>query len=148
MATIQEILADAIKSEQEAYAMYESAARQTGNALARSLLEALASDEREHERLLTGMSADEFIGQKVPDVTDLRITDTLNPIELSPNSSFQDILVFAAKEEDTAWKTYEALAQQAEDDETRQLFERLAEQEKGHKNRLEKLYDDVVYREN
>ena len=148
MAGIQEILTKAIRDEREAYTLYEKAAAEAEDAIARSLLESLAAEERRHEALLSEISADEMISVKTQPTEDLRITDFLEEQELTPQASFQEILIHAAKREEGARRTYQALADQATDETIRRLFGRLAAEEGGHKSRLERLYDDTVYREN
>jgi len=147
MSELDEILAEAIRQEREAHRLYESLSADVQDASAKALLQALADDEKRHEERLSELSADDFIHQKIPSVGDLRISDFLASQELSPDASFQQVLIFAAKKEDSSWKGYQTLADQSKDPPTKQLFEHLAAEEKSHKNRLEKLYDDVIYRE-
>ena len=148
MADVQQILAEAVRKEREACALYERVAAESQDAIARSLLESLAAEERRHETMLSEVSADALIARKIGNVEDLRITDFLEGQELTPQASFQEVLIYAAKREEEARKTYQALADQATDEALRRLFERLAVEEGGHKSRLERLYDDTVYREN
>lgn len=148
MATEPKIIADAIAKEQEAQRLYSSAAKQSQNALARTLLESLAEDERGHEEILRNADWEKLAPQDAPEWQDLHITNVLKDTELATNATFQEVLIFAAKREEAARKTYEALANSADNPAAKSLFERLAADEKGHKFRLEKLYDDVVLREN
>lgn len=148
MAKHSEIVADAIEKERAAQELYASTAAKTSDKVARTLLEALADDERRHEELLRAAQKEELEQQSIPEWGDLHVTDHLEAEELTPDASFQEILIYAAKREENARQTYEALAQSSNDEADKRLFERLAADEKGHKYRLERLYDDVVLREN
>ena len=142
-----ELLKGAIIKEHGAVQLYEGLAAQSENDAAKALLLALADDERRHEDLLAEISPDGFIAQQPPQVDDLRISDFLEERELTPNATFQEVLIFAAKKEHDSWKFYGALAEIAQHPEAKALQERLSAEEKAHKNRLEKLYDDIIYRE-
>ena len=148
MASVQQVLAEATQQEAEAAQLYKGLAAQATEASAKSLLLALATDEEEHRERLAALSADGLIGQKIPSLEDLRITDFLEETEVTPHATFQEVLVYAAKKEDASWHAYLALAEQAQDHDVAALLNRLAAEEKVHKHRLEKLYDDVIYREN
>jgi len=147
MSELDQILTEAIRGEREACALYTDLAGKARDAAAKALLEGLAADESRHERQLSALSADEMLDRKIPEIGDLRISDFLEEQKITPDSSFQQVLIFAAKKENSSWRTYRSLAGQAEDERTRQLFERLAAEEMGHKARLEQLYDELIYRE-
>jgi rubrerythrin len=61
--------------------------------------------------------------------------------------TFQDLLIFAAKKEQEAVDLYSNLEENAEDDELKKLFQFLAQQEKAHKLKLEKEYEEHVLEE-
>ncbi|MCD6521128.1 MAG: hypothetical protein J7M05_14525 [Anaerolineae bacterium] len=58
------------------------------------------------------------------------------------------MLIVAGKREKASHDLYAALAQVTEDPETVQLFEFLANEELTHKNRVESLYEELVYQDN
>ena len=61
--------------------------------------------------------------------------------------TFQDLLIFAAKKEQEAVDLYSNLEENAEDDELKKLFQFLVQQEKAHKLKLEKEYEEHVLEE-
>ena len=145
MATVREILDDAIAKERAARELYTQAVAKAQDVAAQAMLRELAEQEAAHEQALMSMSADELLETKIPSVPDLQISDYLVEKEITAESTFQDVLIYAMKREDESWKTYQALADSAEDPQCEQILARLAEEEKAHKNRLETLYDDIVY---
>ena len=147
MPSLHHILAEAIPEEQKAQRKYLVLAERAVDASAKVLLEGLADEEAKHQALLQGLTADEHLATKVPKVQDLRISDFLADRDIGPSATFQEVLVHAAKQEGAAFRTYQAQSLKAEDTDVRDLFERLAAQEKTHKARLETLYDDVILRE-
>ena len=146
--TLQDIIANAVRKEQAARKFYLKAKRMTQDPIAKALLEGLAKEEARHASLLRGKDVEAFLGSKPPAIQDLRITEFLVPRRISPNASFQDVLIYAMKREDSSFWAYQALAEAAEDNKTRMIFRRLAGEERLHRNKLEKLYDDVIFREN
>ena len=81
-------------------------------------------------------------------VADLKIADYLVNVKPSPEITYRDALVMAMSKEKAAFKLYTNLAQRAPNDQLRDLFLSLAQEESKHKLRFELEYDDFVLREN
>jgi rubrerythrin len=58
--------------------------------------------------------------------------------------TFQDLLILAAKREQEAVLLYSGMAESVDDPELKKLFGFLIQQEKSHKLKLEKEYDEHV----
>ena len=147
-----EIIRTAIYREIEANAMYTAAAQRVQDASVVEMLQDLALQELGHQRRLEALLAgDTFVAisriqrQKV---VDLKITDYLVPVPLSDDATLQDVLIVAGQREKASHELYLGLAQIAEDEQAVELFQFLAQEELGHKNRVEILYDEIVYEEN
>jgi rubrerythrin len=149
---IDDILRTAIQREVDAFNLYSAAAKKSDLPHVASLLKDLAAQEVGHrhrlEALLAGNVFQALSDAQRKKVVDLKIADYLVEVPLTPDSDLQDVLIVAAKREKASHDLYAALAQVAEDDATVQLFEYLAGEELTHKNRVESLYEDIVYREN
>ena len=145
--SIRRIVSNAIRKEEAAEQFYTKARDKARGPAARKLLGNLAREETKHADLLRGKNVRAFLATDPPPIRDLRIADFLAPRRISPTSSFADILIHAIKREDASFWAYRALADSADDGQMRKLFLRLAEEERRHRNRLEKLYDDVIFRE-
>ena len=149
---VNDIIRIAIQREIEAYDLYAQAAAQTDLPVAKDILNELAAQEQGHrnrlERIIEGNTFERLSRVQKRKVEDLKITDYLVEVPLRADSDLQDILIVAGKRERASFELYSALARVAEDDDTRKLFDFLAGEELGHKNRVERLYDELVYQDN
>ena len=62
--------------------------------------------------------------------------------------TYQDALILAMNKEKSAFRLYLNLSERAPNQETKDLFMSLAQEESKHKLRFEIEYDDFIYREN
>lgn len=149
---IRAILRTAIQRETEAHALYSQAAQMIKAAHVRELLGELAAQELGHrnrlEALLRGDVFRVISRAQARQVKDYKITDHLIETPLAPDSSLQEILIVAGKREKGSHDLYAALGRISEDADTRELFEFLASEELTHKQRVETLYEQLVYPDN
>ena len=138
MAEIKEIINFAIKKEIEAYDLYSGIAKSSNSPAVKKLLEEIANDELGHKKALEDLSrAEEILNFDLEKVQDLKLSDHL-----------QATLVFAMKEEKGAYELYMRMAKAAESEKNKSVFQKLAQMELIHKNKLEALYDDMFYTDN
>jgi rubrerythrin len=136
------------RGAQDLYTDTSSKARDPGS---KQLLKELASDEAKHRAYFEAALKDpKVIGARGTSgkVMDLKISDPLREVQLSPNATYQETLIFAAKSEQTAHDFYSALAKAYSSSPIGKVWAEFADMEAGHKLRLEKEYDDVVLKEN
>jgi rubrerythrin len=149
---MQDVLRTAIQREIDAYNLYSAAAESVDTAHAKDLLKELAAQELGHrnrlESLLAGNVFRVLTRTQQKKFVDLKITDYLTEEPLTTGSDFQDILIVAGKREKASFELYSALSRVSNDPDTTKLFDFLANEELGHKHRVESLYDELVYREN
>ena len=149
---LRDILKTALQREIDAYNLYHSAAQMVDTPHSKEILEELALQEVGHrnrlQALLDGNLFRAISRAQQKKVVDLKITDYLVEVPLTPDSDFQDILIVAGKREKGSHDLYAALAQVAEDQDTVKLFQFLASEELSHKNRVETMYEEIVYKEN
>jgi len=142
--TIDDILAFAIKKEEEAAVFYGTmiaTARMPG---LKRLLSELRDEEENHKKLLLELAEGPAVDQEPMKVTDLRISDYLVAEPPHPDMGFQDLLILAARKEQKDVQLYSALALRSSKNRHRKLFEFLAGQEKTHKLRIESEYEKQV----
>ena len=82
------------------------------------------------------------------EIKDLKISDYLVEKEPSNNMNYQDILIIAMKREENSTKLYKDLAEKVSDEQIKKVLIRLSQEEAAHKLRFEKLYDEVILKEN
>lgn len=142
--SFEDIIAFAIKKEEEAIDSYGSMAEKAKSPGIRELLLELQEEEKNHKKLLQNITAERIESLKIKEVTDLKISDYLVEEPPNPEMTFQDLLILAAKKEQRAVELYSDLGNKAEGEELKKLFEYLVMQEKSHKLKLEKEYDAHV----
>jgi hypothetical protein len=82
----------------------------------------------------TGILQDEEFGS-------LDIADLLRDIKLHRNMSYKELLAYAIKKENQAYRLYSQLANSAKEPVIGQMFAHLAQEEAQHKLKLEIEYD-------
>jgi rubrerythrin len=144
LSNFQDILKFAISREQKAidsYGIMSEIAKSPG---LKELLLELQEEEKKHKSLLEGITDQKIASFTIKEVPDLKISDYLTEETPSEDMTFQDLLIFAAKKEQEAVELYSNLEANAEDEELKKLFQFLIQQEKIHKLKLEKEYDEHV----
>ena len=137
----------AIQREVEAYEFYMKAAEQAELTSSAELLRELARQEEGHKRKLE-RALSEGVVTTFGDVSNAEEAITvldryLVDVPLRPDSSPQDILVVAIKREQNAQAFYQRLAEMVSHPGHKAVFETLAHEEQTHKERLERIYDDI-----
>ncbi len=139
-----DVIQFAVQREEEAARTYGRLLKLAKDLSARKLLEDLREDERNHKKILLGLTELKMEAVASKDIRDLKITDYLVAEPLTPEMNFQDLLIFAAKKEKKAAELYQDLAKKAKTREQKRLFDFLVKQEKSHKLRLEIEYEKHV----
>jgi rubrerythrin len=150
--TIEQILGQAIRFEEDAYNFYLGAIDMVERAHIRAALEDLAQEEVKHKEqlqsLLAGDTTRIISVRNRGQIEDLKLAEYLVPRPLDPKASLQDVLIVAMHREKSSYDFYSTMAGIAEEEASRTLFGFLAQEELVHKNKVESLYDEVVYQDN
>ena len=147
---VAEIIQQAIAREVDSYALYTKAKGMVRPSHVKGLLEDLAQAELGHKAKLEGLLKGDVKTVIAPErsekVVDLKISDYLKPISLNELEGIQDVLLLAMQNEKEARDFYTEMAQSTTGT-TRDLFEFLANQELKHKNKVETIYEEIVYQD-
>lgn len=147
--TIENVIRQAIKGEEDSYAIYTSASKRVTSAPAKALLEELAKEELGHKAKLEGLLQKRLSWNiargQFKRVTDLKLGDHLVAKPLEEGADFQTVLTVAIQREKDSHELYATMASIACDETVHNLFEFLANEELTHKRKLESLYEDTVY---
>ncbi len=146
--SINDILDFAIASEQEAVDFYTKLSKQDTNEAMKEVFLQFAREEMGHKARLTNIKEKQLFEFKEEKVSDLKIADYLVESEAKPDMTYQDFLIVAMNKEKAAFKLYSDLAKIAPNNEFRDIFLSLAQEEAKHKLRFEIEYDDYVLKEN
>jgi rubrerythrin len=148
---IEQMLESAIRTEEDSYKIYQKGLRIVQSESVRELLEELAAEERQHKAKLKEMLRPEKRAEMIAQVSqekaiNFQIGDYLTPREVHPNATLQDILTVAMQREKDSFQYYTAMAG-ITTGEVKALFGVLASEEIKHKQRIESIYDDIIYKE-
>ncbi|MCF8232229.1 MAG: ferritin family protein [Bacteroidales bacterium] len=145
---IDEILDFAINAEQEAVDFYTDLAENANNKEMEKIFKQFAKEEMGHKSRI--MNIKETGSYKAPkeEISDLQIADYTVDIVPTSDMRYDEALVVAMKKEKAAFRLYNDLANRAHNDEMKELFLSLAQEESKHKLRFELEYDEYVMREN
>lgn len=144
--SVADIIAFAIGREIEAADGYGALAAKASTPGLRDFLLELKGEEENHRRLLETMTFGPPGGSPAP-VEDMGLSDVLADVPLTPDMTFQELLIFSARKEKKAAELYAGLAGRPETAGYRKIFELLAVQERSHKAKLEAEYEKYVLTE-
>jgi rubrerythrin len=150
LGTIDAVLSFAIQREQEARMIYLEYAAKTEHAGLRSLLLAMADQEKGHELILNDIRLNKSLNTLIakPQAMDLKISDYTVDVEFSPSMNYQDFLLMVIKKEEKSCALYQTLESRASSEELKYAFKGLAEEEKRHKSLAQDRYDLEILTEN
>lgn len=150
--TVEEILREAIQGEIESHALYTNAVDLVQAEHIKETLRQLAQEELGHKASLEEMLAEPARVQwrvreiKKAPIQDHQVGDHLVVQPLGPESTFQDVCIFASKKEQQSYELYRDLAEQNEG-QIRDLLEAMARDELRHKDLVERWYEEVIYQD-
>jgi len=142
--SVDEVLDYAINAEIEAHNFYMKLADFVEKPEMYKVLSDLALDELEHKVKLEAVKAGK-IEIDEEEVGNFGITDNVEDVIPDAKMSYVDMLVMGMKKEEAARKLYTDLATIAQEQELRDIFLKLAQEEANHKLRFEIEYDLVTF---
>lgn len=146
--TLEEVLKFAVQREETAYQLYKNAAAISTSISAKKMFEEMAAEELGHKEVFGKMSLEQAEEYKAAQIPDMKLSQYLAEIPLKPNMTYQEILIYAIKVEEHAYQFYTLAAESVADPKLKKVLTVFADVEKGHKIKVEKLYDDHVLTEN
>ena len=149
--TVEGIIRRAIRFEEDAYNFYTGASAMVKLPHVKDMLNELAGEEVKHKEKLEGLLAgdtEQIVAAKQRQkIEDLKLADYLVASPLDEEATLQDVLLSAMQREKNSHDFYDLMAGMAASEAAKELFQLLAQEELGHKNKVEVLYDDIVYKE-
>ena len=145
--TLEEIVAFAVKREETAHLLYKDAATKTNSISSRKVFEELAQEELGHMHSFEKLDTDRAEHYRFVDHPDMHLADYMVEMPFRPDMTYDEILRFAMKTEEQAYKLYRAASELASDPKMKKMLLVLSDIEKGHKQRIEAIYDQHVLTE-
>ncbi len=146
--TPRQILNRAIGKEAEAKMMYEIYAEKVEDPRSKQLLKELALEEMGHKLALEKVDPEHPGTFKSPNISSSKFSDFSERPQITKQSTMQEVLQYAIAEEQDAFNYYTSLVDYASDKKLLNLLRKLASEEKKHKQKLERMYDDMFQPEN
>jgi rubrerythrin len=146
--SVDAVLDFAIKGEQDASDFYTELASKMEKKHMKQAFEGFAAEERGHKAKLEAVKAGKIAKLTKAKVLDLKIGDYRVEQKPSASMDYQSALILAMKQEKAAFRLYTDLAASTDDENVRDLFLGLAQEEAKHKLRFEVEYDDDFLRDN
>lgn len=145
--TLEEIIEFAVSREETAYRLYKSAAEKTTSIAARKMFEELAAEEAGHKEVFSRIDLAKSEQYRFNQIPDMKIAEYMTDIPFRSDLSYQEILMFAMKAEEHAYQLYRAAAEATDDPQLKKTLQVFADVEKGHKLRIESIYDEQILKE-
>jgi rubrerythrin len=142
--SVDDVLDFAIGEEEGAIAFYSALAERAKSTGMRKAFLEFAHEEMGHRDRLLAVKRGEGFEPSGRPAGDLKIGDYLVDVVPKPDMSYQEALILAMKKEKAAFRLYSDLAVVTADEETRSVFQALAQEEAKHKLRFEVEYDDMM----
>src|SRR6056297_3204575 len=146
--SVEDILDFAMNSEQEAVDFYNSLAENAKNEEMQKIFNQFAQEEISHKAKIRKIKEEGTYEISREKLRNLRVSDYMVNVKPTPDMSYQDALVLAMNKEKAAFRLYMDLSEKANNEEMKQLFLSLAQEESKHKLRFELEYDENVLKEN
>ena len=134
----------AIQRESESIDFYNEAKKVVKHSGTRELFSDFAKQEEGHKKKLEEVRSGKIVLGRIEKVPNLQISDYLVDATLKPEISYAEILRIAMKREERSVKLYTDLNQKNENENLKNLFTFLVQEESKHKYALEKIYDDEI----
>ena len=146
--TVDEILDYAIQMEQDAVDLYTDLAGKVKNEATKKTFLEYANEERGHKAKLQRVKGGKKLITAKQKIQDLKISDYTNDVVLDDTPSYQDVLLFAIKQEKQAYRLYMDLAAATDDAELKETMIGLANEEAKPTLRFEIEYDEYILTDN
>jgi rubrerythrin len=145
--TLEEIVSFAVEREETAYRLYKRAAELSTNIASKKMFEEMAAEEAGHKEVFSRIDLEKAENHKSLRIPDMKIAEYLVDVPFHKDMTYQQILTFAMKAEETAYKLYDAAAEAVADPKLKNVLKVFADVERGHKAKIEQLYDEHVLTE-
>lgn len=144
--SVEEILRFAIRKEADAATSYRIAADRSRPGVKKFFKE-LAEEEDKHKSKLEKFDLKKIGEMKIKEIKGLGMSERMEDIPFGPELSYEELLRLAIKAEEKSEQLYTSTAKLVTDPSLKKLLLILAQEEVGHKVKLEKIYDDEVLKE-
>lgn len=145
--TTEEILKTAVRFEERSYAFYQRLQETVLDSMTKNTLDYLSREELKHkeflEQYLQGKISGPTLG--LTKVHDAGIVEAFQVPPVIPDLMQKDAFLVAAEREKESHDFYSNLAKLHPEGQVKDLLEQLAQEELGHKEKVEALYVNAAF---
>jgi len=146
--SVNEALDFAIAAEEHARDCYLGLSQTVTKPWMKKVFADFAEEEAGHKEKLLAVKSGKAMLHAEEKVTDLKISNYVTKdVDILPDMDYQQALIVAMQSEKAAFRLYSDLARTVDDENLRDTFLGLAQEEAKHKLRFEIEYDDYVFQE-
>ena len=142
--TLGDLLNIAIQHEVSSQKFYQDSLERTGDLKVQNFLKSLIEEEKGHERILLNIRQMEIYDDSVPVdenlINEAQHSHDIEIPELSVEPALEEIYEIALKRETKAYNIFKQMAATVKNDELRELFENLADEELNHHKNIDNKY--------
>ena len=138
-----EIIEYAINNEFDANHLYRAMSEKIESEGTKKILLEIAQDEVDHADALKALIKDGHDQFHNLQKSNAEIMQLSAAISLKKDASLQETLLYAIENENTTFEMYEFLSDNSRSLEAKELFKRLSNFEALHKEKLQKILDDL-----
>ena len=144
---VTDILENAIKREEEAYAFYLDIHAKVADPSLKETLEFIGGEEKKHKAFLVSYRNGNFGAKalKMADFVDYKIAEYLEEPEIVEESKPEDVYLAASHRELRSFHFYTELANLHADSEIKEMLLKMANEELKHKEKMEYLYANTAF---
>jgi len=144
--SLEEILRFAIRKEADASLFYKTLMDRSDSGMKKAFQE-LAEMEEEHRKKLEGFDLKNVGEIGLEEAKGLEIAEMMEDIPFSSEMSYAELIRVAIKQEEKSEHLYLSTEKLVKEPKLKRLLLFLAQEETGHKLRLEKIYDEEILKE-
>jgi rubrerythrin len=145
--TTEEILKTAVRFEERSYAFYKRLQETVLDSMTQNTLDYLSREELKHkdflEQYLQGKLSGPTLG--LTQAHDAKIVEVFQVPPVVPDLVQKDAFLVAAEREKESYDFYSNLAKLHPEGQVKELLEHLAQEELGHKEKVEYLYVNAAF---
>jgi rubrerythrin len=144
---VSDIIAIAIKREEEAYDFYLDIHAKVADPSLKQTLEFIAGEEKKHKAFLVSYR-DGNLGTKalkMSDFIDYKVSEYLEEPDIDGGSKPEDVYLVASHRELRSFHFYTELANLHADGEIKEMLLKMANEELKHKEKMEYLYANTAF---
>ena len=145
--SLDDVIKFAVEREETAYQLYKRAAELSSTSAAKKMFEELAAEELTHKQVFVKIDIEKAAQHKLCKIPETSISKYLADVPFRADMSYQEILVFAIKTEESAYQLYKTAAGMTDDEKLQKVLMSFADVELGHRRRIEEIYEDKVLTE-